>query len=145
MFRSGDEGFRAASHLLDAAKIMPPSDQTPPGTPPTRHPAFNLAFGFSGPSFEWRSHPENAWRAQRLGKAMQQLHRMANANVSEGKLGVSSALLVALLPASFQIIHGTSCPPRSSMSVVVLVPSSCPSSNTNATIALNLLYSTSQM
>lgn len=44
----------------------------------------NIAFGFSGSVFEWMSTPEQAWRGQRVGKAMQQFHRAVNSNVSEG-------------------------------------------------------------
>ncbi|EPQ59774.1 S-adenosyl-L-methionine-dependent methyltransferase [Gloeophyllum trabeum ATCC 11539] len=73
----GDEGFRAASRLLDSAKIR--KDEN--GQVVKSLPAVNLAFGFQEPIFEWMSKPEEAWRGQRLGKAMQQLHRMSNGNV----------------------------------------------------------------
>ncbi|KAF8079201.1 S-adenosyl-L-methionine-dependent methyltransferase [Lyophyllum atratum] len=66
-----DEGFKATSYLLEASKA--------PSTGGKRVPAVNLAFGFDKSVFEWMS--DNAWRGRRMGKAMQQLHRMANGNV----------------------------------------------------------------
>ncbi|KAG6856819.1 hypothetical protein H0H87_000291 [Tephrocybe sp. NHM501043] len=66
-----DEGFKATSYLLEASKI--PSDDA------NRLPAVNLAFGFNSTVFEWMADQE--WRGHRMGKAMQQLHRMANGNV----------------------------------------------------------------
>ncbi|KZT20604.1 S-adenosyl-L-methionine-dependent methyltransferase [Neolentinus lepideus HHB14362 ss-1] len=69
----GDEAYKASSRLLDAAKETPGEEKKLPGV--------NLAFGFDMSIFEWMSKPEEAWRGQRLGKAMQQLHRMANGNV----------------------------------------------------------------
>jgi hypothetical protein len=72
----GDEGFRAASRLLDAAKVPPPGQKILP--------AGNIAFGFSGTVFDWMATPEQAWRAERLGKAMQQLDKSTNIHASEG-------------------------------------------------------------
>ncbi|KAG5643503.1 hypothetical protein DXG03_000744 [Asterophora parasitica] len=66
-----DEGFKATSYLLEAAK--------PASSEEKRLPAVNLAFGFDKSVFEWMSDQE--WRGRRMGKAMQQLHRMANGNV----------------------------------------------------------------
>ncbi|KAF8516483.1 hypothetical protein JB92DRAFT_2910214 [Gautieria morchelliformis] len=71
----GDEGFRAASRLLDAAKVPQHGEKILP--------AGNIAFGFSGTVFDWMSTPEQAWRAERLGKAMQQLDKSTNIHVSE--------------------------------------------------------------
>ncbi|KAG6907938.1 hypothetical protein DXG01_006796 [Tephrocybe rancida] len=66
-----DEGFKATSYLLEASK--PPADDA------RRLPAVNLAYGFDKTVFEWMADQE--WRGRRMGKAMQQLHRMANGNV----------------------------------------------------------------
>lgn len=72
---SCDEGFKATSYLLEASK--PPADGK-------RLPAVNIAFGFEKSVFEWMADQE--WRGRRMGKAMQQLHRMANGNVVASKL-----------------------------------------------------------
>lgn len=76
---SGDEAFRATSRLIDAAKVNPSAAPDQKALP-----AVNIAFDFPGSVFSWMSTPENAWRGKRLGEAMQQLHRMANQNVSDG-------------------------------------------------------------
>ncbi|KAG6811266.1 hypothetical protein H0H92_008259 [Tricholoma furcatifolium] len=68
---SCDEGFKATSYLLEASK--PSLDGA------RRLPAVNLAFGFNNTVFEWMA--DQAWRGRRMGKAMQQLHLMANGNV----------------------------------------------------------------
>ncbi|KAH8079791.1 S-adenosyl-L-methionine-dependent methyltransferase [Cristinia sonorae] len=74
----GDEGFKATSYLLEAAKQShPKSDSESAQTLP----AVNLAYGFKESVFEWMANPAHAWRGQRMGKAMQQLHRMANGGV----------------------------------------------------------------
>ena len=78
-FQRGDEGFRATSRLLDAAKTTGPVSADK-----KKIPAVNIAFDFSGSVFEWMSRPGEAHRGKRMGQAMQQLHRMANINVSEG-------------------------------------------------------------
>lgn len=44
----------------------------------------NIAFGFEEHVFDWFASPAQAWRGQRMGRAMQQLHRMANGNVVTG-------------------------------------------------------------
>ncbi|KAF8516485.1 S-adenosyl-L-methionine-dependent methyltransferase [Gautieria morchelliformis] len=54
----GDEGFRAASRLLDAAKVPSPGQKTLPAS-------------------------NQVWRSERLGKAMLQLHTSMNGHVSE--------------------------------------------------------------
>ncbi|KAG5636306.1 hypothetical protein H0H81_008477 [Sphagnurus paluster] len=66
-----DEGFKATSYLLEASK--------PPAAEGKRLPAVNIAFNFDKSVFEWMADQE--WRGRRMGKAMQQLHRMANGNV----------------------------------------------------------------
>jgi hypothetical protein len=81
LFQRGDEGFRATSRLLDAAKTTGPVSADK-----KKIPAVNIAFDFSGSVFEWMSRPGEAHRGKRMGQAMQQLHRMANINVSEGML-----------------------------------------------------------
>ncbi|KZW02262.1 S-adenosyl-L-methionine-dependent methyltransferase [Exidia glandulosa HHB12029] len=64
-----DEGYNAASKLQEAAKSQ---GQTS---------GCKLAFGFQGSVFDWMAAPERTWRGERLGRAMKQLHMMANANV----------------------------------------------------------------
>ncbi|RDB19401.1 O-methyltransferase SfmM3 [Hypsizygus marmoreus] len=66
-----DEGFKATSYLSEASKPVTEGEK--------RLPAVNIAFGFKKSVFEWMSDQE--WRGRRMGKAMQQLHRMANGNV----------------------------------------------------------------
>ncbi|GLB43619.1 putative O-methyltransferase [Lyophyllum shimeji] len=66
-----DEGFKATSYLLEASKA--------PSNGGKRVSAVQLAYGFDKSVFEWMS--DNEWRGRRMGKAMQQLHRMANGNV----------------------------------------------------------------
>ncbi|KAF9469574.1 S-adenosyl-L-methionine-dependent methyltransferase [Collybia nuda] len=66
-----DEGFKATSYLLEASKLPLKQEK--------RLPAVNVAFGFEKSVFEWMS--DQAWRGKRMGKAMQQLHKMANGNV----------------------------------------------------------------
>lgn len=75
LFSRGDEGFRATSRLIDAAKISGSGKRVP---------AVNIAFDFDISVFSWMSSPDQAWRGARLGKAMQQLHSVANIHVSEG-------------------------------------------------------------
>lgn len=78
-------------------------------------PAVNLAYGFKQSVFEWMASPEHAWRGQRMGKAMQQLHRMANENVVTGKLLLRYYFAISLTRAQYgvstfhfvsQISHG---------------------------------------
>ncbi|KAI0823437.1 S-adenosyl-L-methionine-dependent methyltransferase [Trametes gibbosa] len=69
-----DDGGKAAAHLVEAAR----TSASPTGTPT---PALNLAFGFDGPVFQHWNGPSNAWRADRMGLAMKQVHQMANGNV----------------------------------------------------------------
>ncbi|EJD39075.1 S-adenosyl-L-methionine-dependent methyltransferase [Auricularia subglabra TFB-10046 SS5] len=64
-----DEGYNAASKLQEAAKSHGQASGS------------KLAFGFQGTVFDWMAAPEHAWRNERLGRAMKQLHMMANANV----------------------------------------------------------------
>ncbi|KAG6847786.1 hypothetical protein H0H93_006002 [Arthromyces matolae] len=66
-----DEGLKATSYLLEASR--PSVDST------RRLTAASHAFAFNGTIFEWMASQE--WRGRRMGKAMQQLHRMANGNV----------------------------------------------------------------
>ena len=83
LLSSGDEGFRATSRLLDAAKVIPADDGEQKSK---RIPATNIAFGFEGSVFAWMSDPERSWRGERLGQAMKQLHTVLNSHVSEGQL-----------------------------------------------------------
>lgn len=64
-----DEGYNAAARLQEAAKTHGAATGA------------NLAFNFQGSTFNWMAAPERAWRGERLGRAMKQLHGMANANV----------------------------------------------------------------
>ncbi|PSR77253.1 hypothetical protein PHLCEN_2v7988 [Hermanssonia centrifuga] len=66
----GDEGFKGSSYLTEAAQST------------DERSALSHAFGFTDPVFKWMASPEQAWRGQRVGKAMQQLHTMANGNVT---------------------------------------------------------------
>ena len=50
--------------------------------------------------FEWFASPAQAWRGQRMGRAMQQLHRMANGHVVDGTFARSRALDVRWLTRS---------------------------------------------
>lgn len=76
-----DEGFKATSYLLDAARV---SHAANGDAPKKKLPAVNIAFDFSSTVFDWMSSPGDAWRGKRMGEAMQQLHRMANVHVAEG-------------------------------------------------------------
>lgn len=113
---SGDEAFRAASRLLDAAKTTAPVN---PDKPHKKLPAVNIAYNFSGSIFEWMSRPEEAWRGKRLGEAMQQLHRMCNINVSEGRVD-NTDWSSPLKLIGLQITRGTDCRHRLSMLEVAL-------------------------
>jgi len=75
-----DEGLRATSRLVDAAKLAAKVDG---GHSQEKLHASNIAFGFSGSIFEWMSRPEEAWRGKRVGEAMPQYDRIANAHTSE--------------------------------------------------------------
>jgi hypothetical protein len=114
--RSGDDGFRATSRLLDAAKVGPISSSGEE-LPQKKTPAINIAFEFSDSIFEWMSSPEQAWRGERLGKAMQQLHGMANNNVSEG--GLTPFCTLSYSHSGDQIMRGTAWRLRSSTSEAV--------------------------
>ncbi|KIP03658.1 hypothetical protein PHLGIDRAFT_130017 [Phlebiopsis gigantea 11061_1 CR5-6] len=71
-----DDGLKAAGYLLEAAKAAGVG-----ALDRRAKPALNLAFGFEESVFEWFASPAQAWRGQRMGRAMQQLHRMANGHV----------------------------------------------------------------
>ncbi|KAJ7766958.1 S-adenosyl-L-methionine-dependent methyltransferase [Mycena maculata] len=76
-----DEGYNAASRLIDVAKRRGSGGTDTPAEDKPRVTGTNLAFGFDCSVFEWMAKPEQAWRGERLGRAMKQLHGMANANV----------------------------------------------------------------
>lgn len=78
---SGDDGLKATAYLLEAAKAAADG-----GAGKKAQPAMNMAFGFEEHVFDWFASPAQAWRGQRMGRAMQQLHRMANGNVVTGVL-----------------------------------------------------------
>jgi hypothetical protein len=59
--------------------------------------AVNIAFDFSGSTFEWMAKPGEAYRGKRMGEAMQQLHKTFNALVSEGIMKKFSALKCGLI------------------------------------------------
>jgi hypothetical protein len=90
-----DEGYNAASRLIDVAKRR--------GTigaevgEKSRITGTNLAFGFDCSVFEWMAKPQEAWRGERLGRAMKQLHGMANSNVPKGMLFPSSFFSISVL------------------------------------------------
>ncbi|KAH9852108.1 S-adenosyl-L-methionine-dependent methyltransferase [Lenzites betulinus] len=69
-----DDGGKAAAHLVEAARTRTTTTEIPT-------PALNLAFGFEGPVFQHWNDASNAWRADRMGLAMKQVHQMANGNV----------------------------------------------------------------
>ncbi|KAF8057596.1 S-adenosyl-L-methionine-dependent methyltransferase [Lyophyllum atratum] len=69
---SADDGAKATTRLLEAADLQS-SGKT----------AANIAFGSSQSLFEWMHNPGNEWRGKRAGKAMVQLHSMANMGVGE--------------------------------------------------------------
>jgi len=71
----GDESFRASSRLLDAAKFNRHHLNGP------RKSGFSIAYDFDDSCFQWMSKPGQAWRGERLGLAMRQLHRMANDHI----------------------------------------------------------------
>lgn len=82
----GDEGFRSTSRLVDAAKLDPANSPANSLDKPKKGlPAANIAFGFDTTIFEWMASPEQTWRTERLGKAMQQLHSVANVHVADGE------------------------------------------------------------
>ncbi|KAJ7210105.1 S-adenosyl-L-methionine-dependent methyltransferase [Mycena pura] len=74
-----DEGYNAASRLIDVAKRRGTASAGVENK--SRITGTNLAFGFDCSVFEWMAKPEQAWRGERLGRAMKQLHGMANSNV----------------------------------------------------------------
>ncbi|KAF7346966.1 S-adenosyl-L-methionine-dependent methyltransferase [Mycena venus] len=74
-----DEGYNAASRLIDVAKRRGMAGAEVGDK--SRITGTNLAFGFDCSVFEWMAQPQQAWRGERLGRAMKQLHGMANSNV----------------------------------------------------------------
>jgi hypothetical protein len=70
-----DDAFRAASHFTEVAKAS---------TAGRRLPAHAAAYGYNSTIFEWMSTPEQAWRGQRVGRAMVQSHTFANKHIAEG-------------------------------------------------------------
>ncbi|KAJ6566268.1 S-adenosyl-L-methionine-dependent methyltransferase [Mycena capillaripes] len=74
-----DEGYNAASRLIDVAKMR--GTENAQEVSKSRITGTNLAFGFDCSVFDWMAQPEQAWRGERLGRAMKQLHGMANSNV----------------------------------------------------------------
>lgn len=83
----GDEGFRSTSRLVDAAKLSPATNGHANGSASSevakRQPASNIAFGFNESIFEWMASPSQAFRTERLGKSMQQLHSVVNLHVQD--------------------------------------------------------------
>ncbi|EKM48202.1 uncharacterized protein PHACADRAFT_214909 [Phanerochaete carnosa HHB-10118-sp] len=73
-----DDEFKSAAHLVETARAAGNT-----GGKKTKA-AFHVAFGFDRPVFEWYSDPAQVWRGQRMSRAMEQLHRMANGNVVTG-------------------------------------------------------------
>ncbi|KAG5730173.1 O-demethylpuromycin-O-methyltransferase [Termitomyces sp. T112] len=69
---SADDGAKATTRLLDAADVLSAGKT-----------AANIAFGSTQSLFEWMHNPGNEWRGKRAGKAMVQLHSMANEGVGE--------------------------------------------------------------
>ncbi|KAG6860475.1 hypothetical protein C0995_010766 [Termitomyces sp. Mi166 len=67
-----DDGAKATTRLLEAADLQSAGKT-----------AANIAFGSSQSLFEWMHNPGNEWRGKRAGKAMVQLHSMANEGVGE--------------------------------------------------------------
>lgn len=83
-----DDAFKAAAYLVEAAR----SDDKP---------ALNLALRFDEPVFERWSSPQHAWRGQRMGQAMKQLHQMANGNVKTGEKKTFRSTLSKSKPAIY--------------------------------------------
>lgn len=79
---SCDEGLKSTSYLLEAATAG--VNEGASNLKENRS-AASLAFGFETSFFEWAAGPDQAWRSKRLGKAMQQLHRVVNMNVITGE------------------------------------------------------------
>ncbi|KAJ7186476.1 S-adenosyl-L-methionine-dependent methyltransferase [Mycena filopes] len=75
-----DEGYNAASRLVDVAKRRGLNSTTTDESR-KRITGTNLAFNFDCSVFDWMAQPEQTWRGKRLGMAMKQLHGMANENV----------------------------------------------------------------
>ena len=88
-----DEGFKSTSYLLEAATSYSgegvPQERPEKETQDVKEKKLpsgaNAAFNFGGPIFEWMASPEQSWRGKRMGKAMQQLHRVANSAVIFGE------------------------------------------------------------
>ena len=70
-----DEGFKATSYLLEAAKPEMRNEK--------KLSACNIAFNFPNSVFQWMA--ESGWRGRRMGKAMQELHYVTNHNAISGE------------------------------------------------------------
>ncbi|KAF5359577.1 hypothetical protein D9756_003163 [Leucocoprinus leucothites] len=70
-----DDGLRATSFLLPAAKV-----DAPKTTQGKEAPAISLAFGFEESVFSWLA--KDPIRGKRMGSAMEQLHRVTNENTA---------------------------------------------------------------
>lgn len=108
-----DDAFKATAYLLEAARAADQSEDK------KGKPAINVAFGFDEHVFEWWATPERSWRSKRMGRAMQQLHRMANENVVTGTLAnsICPRKSQTLTWARRQTSTGARSTARSSMSV----------------------------
>ena len=107
----GDDGFKATAYLLEAAKAAAAAAES--GAGKKARPAMNIAFGFEEHVFDWFASPAQAWRGQRMGRAMQQLHRMANGNVVTGTIALKWGGGVIGVPPSassprFLVLRSTS-------------------------------------
>ena len=69
-----DEGAKATAYLVEASK-MKDAAICP----------FNLAYKYDKSIFRWLAESEGNWRGERMGKAMQQLHRVVDSNTAYGK------------------------------------------------------------
>jgi len=97
-----DDGAKAAVHLLDAARQ---TGETKKRT------AANIAFNYSETLFEWMASLGNEWRGERAGRAMVQLHEMANGGIGEGKSRTDSVQWCRDLHESVDFPwHGLKCP-----------------------------------
>jgi hypothetical protein len=59
--------------------------------------AKNFAFNSTMGLFEWMASPGNEWRGKRAGKAMVQLHGMANGGIGEGKSHSLTSVVLFLM------------------------------------------------
>ncbi|KAJ7186459.1 S-adenosyl-L-methionine-dependent methyltransferase, partial [Mycena filopes] len=76
-----DEGYNAASRLVDVAKRRGLDATADNDNSRKRITGTNLAFNFDCSVFDWMAQPEQTWRGKRLGLAMKQLHGVVNGNV----------------------------------------------------------------